>query len=39
MEVMAVKIDCFEFRVGDLDAGGVGVLIEFATELQIRSPG
>ena len=34
MEVMAVKIDRLDFRVGDLDAGRIGILIEFATDLE-----
>jgi hypothetical protein len=34
VEVMAVKIDCLDFRVRDLDSGRIGILIEFATDLE-----
>ncbi len=34
MEVMADKIDSSDFSVGDLDAGRIGVLIEFAAHLE-----
>ena len=34
VEVVADKIDGIHFGVGDLDAGGIGVLIELATNFQ-----